>query len=185
MRAKLIFQLGLAVRVVSIVQLPLETVAKALANHGWVVSVRHRVRAQGKKFSRVWELRANFDRDRDRCAWGTCQRCWQQSNMSLDDSWHGLCRDRAEHNRREKQDQICALADEVDTGDGVVIVTDMFGGSPSNLALPACRDDRKILYGVNLPVLVKLAKSRHLPLEAAITASIDAGRKCPDSMDGK
>ena len=92
----------------------------------------------------------------------------------------------AEHNGREKQDQICALADEVDTGDGVVIVTDMFGGSPSNLALPACRgDDRKILYGVNLPVLVKLAKSRHLPLEAAITASIDAGRKYLDSMDGK
>ena len=54
----------------------------------------------------------------------------------------------AEHNRREKQDQICALADAVDTGDGVVIVTDIFGGSPSNLALPACRgDDRKILYG--------------------------------------
>jgi PTS system mannose-specific IIA component len=52
--------------------------------------------------------------------------------------------------------------------------------------LPACRgDDRKILYGVNLPVLVKLAKSRHLPLEAAITASIDAGRKYLDSMDGK
>jgi PTS system mannose-specific IIA component len=68
----------------------------------------------------------------------------------------------------------------------VVIVTDMFGGSPSNLALPACRgEDRKILYGVNLPVLVKLAKSRHLPLEAAITASIDAGRKYLDSMDGE
>jgi len=92
----------------------------------------------------------------------------------------------AEYNRREKQDQICALADEVDTGDGVVIVTDMFGGSPSNLALPACRgDDRKILYGVNLPVLVKLAKSRHRPLEDEITEYIDAGRQYLDSIDGE
>jgi PTS system mannose-specific IIA component len=92
----------------------------------------------------------------------------------------------ADHDRREKQDQICALADEVDTGDGVVIVTDIYGGSPSNLALPACRgDDRKIIYGMNLPVLVKLAKSRHLPLRSAISASIDAGRKYLDSMDGE
>jgi PTS system mannose-specific IIA component len=52
----------------------------------------------------------------------------------------------------------------VDTGDGVVVVTDMFGGSPSNLSLPACRrSDRKILYGANLPMLIKLAKSRHKP----------------------
>jgi len=92
----------------------------------------------------------------------------------------------ADHDRREKQDQICALADEVDTGDGVVIVTDIYGGSPSNLALPACRgDDRKIIYGMNLPVLVKLAKSRHLPLGSAISSSIDAGRKYLDSMDGE
>ena len=92
----------------------------------------------------------------------------------------------ADHDRREKQDQICALADEVDTGDGVVLVTDIYGGSPSNLALPAYRgDDRKIIYGMNLPVLVKLAKSRHLPLRSAISASIDAGRKYLDSMDGE
>jgi mannose PTS system EIIA component len=50
-------------------------------------------------------------------------------------------------------------------GDGVVVVTDMFGGSPSNLSLRACRPvDRKIVYGANLPLLIKLAKSRHLPL---------------------
>lgn len=91
----------------------------------------------------------------------------------------------ADHDRREKQNQICVLADTVDTGNGVVIVTDMFGGSPSNLALPACRGiDRKIIYGVNLPVLVKLAKSRHLSLNDATRASIDAGRKYLDSMDG-
>ena len=70
---------------------------------------------------------------------------WQQSTCRWTTGGMASVAIEAEHNRREKQDQICALADEVDTGDGVVIVTDMFGGSPSNLALPACRgDDRKI-----------------------------------------
>ena len=50
--------------------------------------------------------------------------------------------------RSLKQDEICDAADSVDTGDGVVIVTDMFGGSPSNLSLRACRlQNRRILYG--------------------------------------
>ncbi|MEO1306560.1 MAG: PTS fructose transporter subunit IIA, partial [Pseudomonadota bacterium] len=43
-----------------------------------------------------------------------------------------------DHDRDSKQSEICAAADEVDTGDGVVVVTDMFGGSPSNLSLRAC-----------------------------------------------
>ena len=66
-------------------------------------------------------------------------------------------------NRDAKQDEICTAANEVDTGDGVVVVTDMFGGSPSNLSLNACKpQNRRILYGANLPMLIKLAKSRHL-----------------------
>jgi len=44
-----------------------------------------------------------------------------------------------EDDRALKQDEICKAADAVDTGAGVVIVTDMFGGSPSNLSLPTCR----------------------------------------------
>lgn len=57
--------------------------------------------------------------------------------------------------RGSKQSEICETADAVDTGDGVVIVTDMFGGSPSNLALRACvSPDRRILYGANLPMLL-------------------------------
>ena len=49
--------------------------------------------------------------------------------------------------RSLKQDEICDAADSVDTGDGVVIVTDMFGGSPSNLSLRACSlQNRRILY---------------------------------------
>jgi len=87
-----------------------------------------------------------------------------------------------DHDRADKQDEICAAADAVDTGDGVVVVTDIFGGSPSNLSLRACRpDNRRILYGANLPMLIKLAKSRHLPVPDAVRAAREAGRKYIDS----
>ena len=90
-----------------------------------------------------------------------------------------------EDDRTLKQQEICAAADSVDEGDGVVVVTDMFGGSPSNLSLFACRPtDRKILYGANLPMLVKLAKCRHRKIDDAIQASLTAGRKYIDYHDG-
>ncbi|MTH77250.1 PTS sugar transporter subunit IIA [Paracoccus aestuariivivens] len=88
------------------------------------------------------------------------------------------------HNRGEKQAEICAAADSVDTGDGVVVVTDLFGGSPSNLSLMACHArNRSILYGANLPMLVKLAKSRKLTVADAVTLAKDAGRKYINSYD--
>ena len=84
----------------------------------------------------------------------------------------------ADHDREEKQAEICRAADDVDMGDGVVVVTDLFGGSPSNLSLRACApQDRRILYGANLPMLIKLAKSRHLPLAEAVRLALEAGRK--------
>ena len=90
-----------------------------------------------------------------------------------------------DHDRSAKQAEICAAADSVDAGDGVVMVTDMFGGSPSNLSLRACDpSDRRILYGANLPMLIKLAKSRHKPLDEAVKAALAAGRKYIDSFDG-
>ncbi len=90
-----------------------------------------------------------------------------------------------EHDRMAKQAEICAAADSVDTGEGVVMVTDMFGGSPCNLSLNACSPtDRKIVYGANLPLLVKLAKSRNQPLAMAVDAALAAGRKYIDSFDG-
>jgi len=86
--------------------------------------------------------------------------------------------------RSAKQAEICDAADAVDMGDGVVVVTDMFGGSPSNLALRACApDDRRILYGANLPLLIKLAKSRDLPVPDAVRAALEAGRKYIDSQN--
>ena len=87
-----------------------------------------------------------------------------------------------EDDRASKQTEICAAADAVDTGDGVVVVTDMFGGSPSNLSLRACQpQNRRIVYGANLPLLIKLAKSRAKPLEVAVEAALNAGRKYIDS----
>ncbi len=89
----------------------------------------------------------------------------------------------ANHDRNQKQSEICAAADSVDAGDGVVVVTDMFGGSPCNLSLLACKpDDRRILFGANLPMLVKLAKSRHIDIDKAVDAAKSAGRKYLDSV---
>ncbi|OZB19912.1 MAG: PTS fructose transporter subunit IIA [Rhodobacterales bacterium 34-62-10] len=90
----------------------------------------------------------------------------------------------ADHDRAQKQQEIMEAADAVDTGTGVVVVTDMFGGSPSNLSLRACApDDRRILYGANLPMLIKLAKSRHLPIGDAVRNALEAGRKYIDSQN--
>lgn len=67
----------------------------------------------------------------------------------------------------------------VDTGDGVVVLTDMFGGTPSNLAISMMkRKGVEVLAGVNLPMLVKLAKVRSSqPLADAVDCAEEAGRK--------
>lgn len=90
-----------------------------------------------------------------------------------------------EDDRTTKQAEICDAADEVDTGDGVVIVTDMFGGSPSNLSLRACSpENRRIVYGANLPMLIKLAKSRNRSVSDAVEAAITAAHKYINSHNG-
>jgi len=90
-----------------------------------------------------------------------------------------------DHDRKTKEREICMAADEVDQGDGVVVVTDMFGGSPSNLSLLACNpSDRRIIYGANLPMLIKLAKSRHMNVTNAVEGAKAAGRKYIDSLNG-
>lgn len=89
-----------------------------------------------------------------------------------------------DHDRARKQAEICGAANSVDQGDGVVVVTDMFGGSPSNLSLMACAGlDRRILYGANLPMLIKLAKSREMPVPDAVSVALEAGRKYINCLD--
>ena len=88
------------------------------------------------------------------------------------------------HDRAAKQEEISRAADAVDTGDGVLVVTDMFGGSPSNLSMPACLPpNRRILYGANLPMLIKLAKSRHFGVAEAAALALEAGRKYINSIE--
>ena len=68
---------------------------------------------------------------------------------------------------------------EVERGAGVLILTDMFGGTPSNLALPFLKQDRvEIVTGVNLPMLLRsLATRREEPLGALAHAVRERGRK--------
>jgi PTS system mannose-specific IIA component len=74
---------------------------------------------------------------------------------------------------------IMKAADAADSGDGVVVLTDMFGGTPSNLAISILeRANVEVLAGVNLPMLVKLASVRgETDLNDAVAKAADAGRK--------
>ncbi len=66
----------------------------------------------------------------------------------------------------------------VDQGDGVVVLTDIIGGTPSNLASSLANGKVKVIAGVNLPMLVKLAKIRGSePLGDAVDHATEAGRK--------
>ncbi len=77
-----------------------------------------------------------------------------------------------------RQAEINRLVAAANFGDGVVLITDMFGGTPSNLALGAISGpDVEVICGANLPLLVKLAKMRDRPLEQAVRGSLEAGHK--------
>ena len=67
----------------------------------------------------------------------------------------------------------------VDSGQGVAILTDMFGGTPSNLAISVMsRPQVEVLAGINLPMLVKLAKVREeWPLQYAVLAAQEPASK--------
>ncbi|MCF6272140.1 MAG: PTS fructose transporter subunit IIA [Rhodobacteraceae bacterium] len=89
-----------------------------------------------------------------------------------------------EDNLVNKQAEIKRAVMAVDQGEGVVVVTDMFGGTPSNLAIKACECGvRKVIYGASLPLLVKLAKSRNLGVERACENACAAGRKYMNSLE--
>jgi mannose PTS system EIIA component len=73
---------------------------------------------------------------------------------------------------------IIEAVNRVDSGDGVAILTDMFGGTPSNLAISIMEQARiEVLAGVNLPMLVKLASVRTRPIAEAVRMAQEAGRK--------
>lgn len=79
---------------------------------------------------------------------------------------------------RRRQDILDAVKD-VDSGVGVVLLTDMFGGTPSNLAISLLEKDKvEVIAGINLPMLIKLASVRRgSDLETAVEAAREAGLK--------
>jgi mannose PTS system EIIA component len=83
--------------------------------------------------------------------------------------------DDMEKRRAEILDQVRAC----DSGEGVIVLTDMFGGTPSNLAISVMSQPKvEVLAGINLPMLIKLAKVRETAsLQDAVAAAQEAGRK--------
>jgi PTS system mannose-specific IIA component len=79
----------------------------------------------------------------------------------------------------QRREDIIAKVKDVDDGDGVVVLTDMFGGTPSNLAISIMdQSNVEVIAGMNLPMLIKLASVReNSPIEEAITSAQEAGRK--------
>lgn len=82
--------------------------------------------------------------------------------------------DDMERRRSEIADAII----QVDSGEGVIILTDLFGGTPSNLAISLMQAGKvEVIAGINLPMLIRLAKARgSMPVREAVAAARDAGR---------
>jgi PTS system mannose-specific IIA component len=78
-----------------------------------------------------------------------------------------------------RRNDIRAAVERVDSRAGVILLTDMFGGTPSNLAISMLRDGKvEVLAGVNLPMLIKLSEARQTAsLVEASEKARDAGRR--------
>ena len=79
----------------------------------------------------------------------------------------------------ERRQQIAEAIRTVDSGDGVIVLTDLFGGTPSNLAISLMKTDKiEVIAGVNLPMLIRLEGARKtMDVRAAVAAAREAGRK--------
>jgi PTS system mannose-specific IIA component len=85
----------------------------------------------------------------------------------------------AEDDMEQRRRDILDSVAKVEEGDGVVLLTDMFGGTPSNLAISVLdRANVEVIAGVNLPMLIKLASVRSTSkLPVAVVQAQEAGRK--------
>ena len=79
----------------------------------------------------------------------------------------------------ERRGQIARAIKAVDQGDGVIMLTDLFGGTPSNLAISLMKSDKiEVIAGVNLPMLIRLDGARKtMDVRGAVAAAREAGRK--------
>jgi PTS system mannose-specific IIA component len=78
-----------------------------------------------------------------------------------------------------RRNDIAEAIAQADGGGGVIILTDLFGGTPSNLAISLMKSEQvEVIAGVNLPMLIRLEGARRtMDLKAAVAAARDAGRK--------
>jgi PTS system mannose-specific IIA component len=90
----------------------------------------------------------------------------------------GICID-ADDDMEARRKDIAAAVQNVDRGKGVIILTDLFGGTPSNLAISLMKsEDIEVIAGVNLPMLIRLEGARKvMSVRAAVAAAREAGRK--------
>lgn len=79
----------------------------------------------------------------------------------------------------QRRQEILDAVRRTDTGDGVIVLTDMFGGTPSNLAISVMDEANiEVIAGINLPILVKLASLRtEVAMREAVALAREAGRK--------
>ncbi len=85
----------------------------------------------------------------------------------------------AEDDMEKRRAEIFEAVGNVNDGDGVILLTDMFGGTPSNLAISLMSEESvEVIAGVNLPMLIQLVQSRQTQtLEDAVNEAAAAGRK--------
>lgn len=85
----------------------------------------------------------------------------------------------ADDDVEQKRDELMTLFKNNQGENGVVVLTDMFGGTPSNLSLSLLdHADVEVIAGVNLPMLVKLVSARSkIPLDKAVIEAQEAGKK--------
>jgi len=78
-----------------------------------------------------------------------------------------------------RRNDIATAIQQADDGSGVIILTDLFGGTPSNLAISLMKSENiEVIAGVNLPMLIRLDGARRkLDVKAAVAAAREAGRK--------
>ncbi len=82
-------------------------------------------------------------------------------------------------NMDKRRGDIRDAVQKADSGDGVILLTDMFGGTPSNLAVTLLEKGRvELVAGVNLPMLIRLAEARRaMSVAQAAQAALEAGRR--------
>ena len=85
----------------------------------------------------------------------------------------------AEDDMEARREDIAKAIAKVDDGEGVIILTDQFGGTPSNLAISLMKSDKiEVIAGVNLPMLIRLEGARKtMAVKSAVAAAREAGRK--------